>query len=71
MRSNKVKNIDDYLVLYEVPRKMNGDKSNYLFTHFTTNLSPEMLKENYGERVVDRIKEMFNIVTFYGKSRRK
>ena len=52
-------------------RMQDNDYSNLTFTHITTNLSGEGIKEQYGERVHDRFKEMFNFVTFYGKSRRK
>lgn len=42
-------------------------------THVTTNLNREMLKETYGIRVADRIREMFNFIAFppNAKSRRK
>lgn len=42
-------------------------------THFTTNLSADEIKNQYGTRVTDRMKEMFNIITFdkNAKSRRK
>jgi DNA replication protein DnaC len=40
-------------------------------THITSNLSPEMIKERYGERVVSRMREMFNIIELKGNDRRK
>lgn len=42
-------------------------------THLTTNLSGEQIKELYGARVADRMREMFNIIQFNSKapSRRK
>lgn len=42
-------------------------------THITTNLTAAQIKEQYGTRVTDRMKEMFNIITFPkdAKSRRK
>lgn len=45
----------------------------YHFTHITTNLTAEDLKTQYGTRVTDRMREMFNIITFPSdsKSRRK
>jgi hypothetical protein len=45
----------------------------YTCTHVTTNLSQNEVKEQYGIRVYDRMKEMFNIITFdkNAKSRRK
>ena len=41
-------------------------------THVTTNLTAAELKEQYGSRVTDRMKEMMNVVTFptTSKSRR-
>jgi DNA replication protein DnaC len=37
----------------------------------TTNLSLDMLKKRYGERLFDRFKEMFDIFYLTGKSKRK
>lgn len=39
-------------------------------TFITTNLTTEQLKDRYGERLADRFKQMFKIVTFIGESRR-
>jgi hypothetical protein len=48
---------------------------NNLFTatHITTNLSADQVKDMYGVRVADRMKEMFNLISFpeTAKSRRK
>jgi hypothetical protein len=48
---------------------------NNLFTstHITTNLSGEQINQVYGVRVADRMKEMFNLISFpeSAKSRRK
>lgn len=52
-------------------RNQDRDEKNMLLTHLTTNLNGESIKEMYGERVHDRIKEMFNFITFKGSSRRK
>lgn len=41
--------------------KMNMSRQ---LTHFTTNLTPRDIEERYGTRVMDRIKEMFNLITF-------
>jgi DNA replication protein DnaC len=43
------------------------------FTHYTTNLNEDQITEKYGDRVMDRLKEMCNIVVFptEAKSRRK
>lgn len=42
-------------------------------THITTNLSPDKIRERYGTRVTDRMREMFNMIKFNpsAKSRRK
>jgi DNA replication protein DnaC len=42
-------------------------------THITTNLTADQIREQYGSRVTDRMREMFNIITFSkdAKSRRK
>lgn len=43
----------------------------YNCTHITTNLSAEEIKQRYGTRVVDRMREMFNFIEFKTtKSRR-
>jgi DNA replication protein DnaC len=33
-------------------------------THFTTNLTAEQIKETYGLRVTDRLREMVNVLDF-------
>lgn len=33
-------------------------------THITTNLSPDEIKEKYGTRATDRMREMFNLIRF-------
>lgn len=45
----------------------------FTFTHITTNLTAQEIEDQYGNRVTDRMKQMFNIVTFHSKtpSRRK
>lgn len=45
----------------------------FFMTHMTTNLSADEVKARYGERVFDRMREMFNIIDFpiTEKSRRK
>lgn len=45
----------------------------FVFTHITTNLTAKEIEAQYGSRVTDRMKQMFNIVTFpsNAKSRRK
>lgn len=45
----------------------------FFMTHMTTNLSSQEIKDRYGMRVFDRMREMFNIIDFpvTEKSRRK
>lgn len=38
------------------------------FTHVTTNLTMEQIRDHYGIRVFDRVKDMFNVVTMCGKT---
>lgn len=40
-------------------------------THVTTNLTPDQLKNLYGPRVFDRVREMFNLVEMPGRSWRE
>ncbi len=40
-------------------------------THATSNLNPEDIKKTYGDRIYDRMKEMFNDIILHGQSRRK
>ena len=58
--------IEDLLsIRYNVFSKYNK------LTHSSTNLYSEGLKENYDARIIDRIKEMFNIIELKGESFRK
>lgn len=41
-----------------------AENGNYQYFGVTTNLSMEMISESYGERVADRFKSMFNIISF-------
>lgn len=40
-------------------------------TFITSNLTPEQVRERYGERVYDRMFQLFNFLELNGKSRRK
>lgn len=53
----------------EVRYRSNGK----LITHMISNLTAPQLKERYGERIIDRMAEMFNLITFppNAKSRRR
>jgi len=78
--------IDD-LGLEEVDQKFYGNKSNVIaellldryrefvksgmITHATTNIGAAQIEELYGIRGRDRMKEMFNLVTLPGESKRK
>ncbi len=44
--------------------------SSRIRTHATTNLTTAELKDRYGARIYDRMKEMFNIIPLMGESRR-
>lgn len=44
---------------------------NKALTMITTNLTPEEIGERYGERVFDRLGEMFHIIKWVGKSKRE
>lgn len=45
--------------------------SDGMITHATTNLSIPSLKEIYGDKLLDRLKEMMNLITCEGQSLRK
>lgn len=47
------------------------DNRHHQFTHATTNLTVEQIKDVYNERIYDRFKEMFNFVALRGKTFRK
>ena len=40
-------------------------------THLSTNIFPKQLKEIYGSRIIDRMREMFNIIELKGESFRQ
>lgn len=47
------------------------DNRHHQFTHATTNLTVEQIKDVYDERIYDRFKEIFNFVALRGKTFRK
>lgn len=57
-------------VMAEIIMNRYDNKLPYHDTHITTNLLPEEVENRYGSRVRDRLREMFNLITFEGKSRR-
>lgn len=44
------------------------DNRNHQFTHATTNLTVDQIRDVYDERIYDRFKEMFNFVALRGKT---
>lgn len=60
-------------VMAEILLNRYDNRLPFIYTHVTTNLSHDEVKEQYGIRVYDRMKEMLNIITFSkdAKSRRK
>lgn len=60
-------------VMAEIILNRYDNKIPYHCTHITTNLTADQIREQYGSRVTDRMREMFNIITFSkdAKSRRK
>lgn len=64
----KEKNVMAEIILNRYDNQLPGH-----CTHITTNLTADQIKAQYGSRVTDRMREMFNIITFASnaKSRRK
>jgi DNA replication protein DnaC len=60
-------------VMAEIILNRYDNRIPHYYTHVTTNLSHDELKEQYGIRVYDRMKEMLNIIAFpeEATSRRK
>lgn len=60
-------------VMAEILLNRYDNRLPFMYTHVTTNLSHAEVKEQYGIRVYDRMKEMLNIIVFdeNAKSRRK
>lgn len=65
IRFGEKKNVMEQVIL---ARYANRELPHNL-THFTTNLNEDKIKEQYGDRVMDRLKEMCNIVVFPNDSR--
>jgi DNA replication protein DnaC len=59
-------------VMAEIILNRYDNKLDYHCTHITTNLTADEIKLQYGSRVTDRMKEMFNLIVFNkeAKSRR-
>lgn len=57
-------------VMMEIILNRYSTKIPFNQTHFTTNLDGDGLESKYGTRVKDRLKEMCNVITLTGASRR-
>lgn len=57
-------------VLFAIYRK-NQLIGDYSWFYFTSNLSGKDFEERYDDRIRDRMREMFNVITIHGESRRK
>lgn len=44
------------------------DRRHQAFTHVTTNMTEDNIRQRYGDRIYDRCRELFNIVPFTGRS---
>lgn len=61
---------EDKNVMQEIIFNRYSNRIPYNQTHFTSNLGATELATKYGERVRDRLREMCNVLTLTGKSRR-
>lgn len=52
-------------------RYMLKEKMPFSSLHISTNLSWKMMQERYGDRMVSRLKEMYNVITVEGTDRRQ
>lgn len=43
----------------------------FYLTHITSNIEPEEIQPQYGDFIASRMREMFNVILFPGKDRRK
>jgi DNA replication protein DnaC len=65
-RYGEEKNVIAEIILARYERRLD-----FKLTHVTTNLTGEDIKNLYGDRIHDRLKEMFNVISFNNaKSRR-
>lgn len=69
---NRYDAVTMYQHKYDDEDKPIEDKNRPLFchSHIVTNILPEDLEQRYGSRMRDRLREMFNLITVEGKSRR-
>lgn len=61
---------EEKVVLSEIILNRYDSKLPHNATHITTNLGAETVEKSYGTRIRDRFREMFNVITITGKSRR-
>jgi len=52
-------------------RRYNAYSDHSALTHVATNVLPEKIKQEYGEFISSRMREMFNIILFPGEDKRK
>lgn len=57
-RFGEEKNVMSEIILSRYEKQLHG------LTHITTNLSGQQIKELYGDRIGDRLKEMCNVIVF-------
>lgn len=51
-------------VMAEIILNRYDNQMNLISTHITSNLTIDGIKEIYGSRVIDRMRQMFNVITF-------
>ena len=55
-------------VIEEIIFNRYESKLDFKYTHFTSNLNKELIGQKYGERMLDRLHEMCNVIAIGGKS---
>lgn len=55
-------------VIEEIVFNRYESKIPFKYTHFTSNLDANMIKEKYGDRMRDRLREMCNVLVLTGES---
>ncbi len=68
--NNKDYGTDMNLVADIIRLRYNKSQKGYSVTHITTNLDKEQIKERYGDRIADRMNEMFIPILVTGESKR-
>ena len=57
--------------IYPIVRLIEYRYDNQSFTFITTNLTPPEIRKKYGDRIADRLNEMFHVIVFQDISYRK